>query len=256
MKDSGDNASPLVFHWKRPAPRSLGLAAWVMLTLVGMAAFFYLFKVAYPQAHRFTPVPQQISVLNPDDPAHQALLNRVRDQDYLVITGNEDSSREIHLVDHVPVFHPSYEKHDFQLQDLPRTKIKVLPARVLDPTAPVLPPPDLTGMKPPGAPAANPAPAPPLALGFSGELSKRHLLNPPDLSSLQIADPSSWRFHIGVQPDGRVSYALPLATGDEQKTTQSLLALLTKLKFEPAASATGPESVVWSIVTLHWKMTP
>ena len=256
MKTPSDSRQTLVFDWTKPAHRGLGLALSLLITLTAMAAFFYLFRVIYPQSQRLTPVPQQVFVLNPADPAHQALINRVRDQDHLVIAGGDNDMREVHLDDHAPVFHPSFEKHEFQLQDLPRTKINVFPARILNPSASMLPPPDLKGLKPAEGPFASFGPPPPITLGFSGELSKMHLRTMPDLTALQITDPGAWRFHIGVSADGHVAYVMSIATGEEQTATKTLLSLLSKLRFDPVDNADGSATVVWSIVTLHWKTTP
>lgn len=256
MRTPSESRQTLVFEWKRPNRRGLSLFTWLFLTLLGMGGFFYLFKVIYPQSQRFTPVPQQIFVLNPGNPAHQALMNRIQDHDYLVIPGNDNATREVHLEDRVPVFHPTFEKHEFQLQDLPRTKINVFPARVLNPTTPVLPPPDLKGLKPMAASASSSSPPPAITLGFSGDVSQRQMISRPDLSSLNISDPGAWRFHIGVDAQGRVTSALPIATGEEQAATKLMLSLLSKLRFNPIDNDTSKPKVEWSVVTLHWKTAP
>jgi hypothetical protein len=256
MKPTSDSRHTLVFDWKRPARRGLSIFTWLFIMLLGMTGFFFLFKVIYPQSQRFTPVPQQLFVLDPSSPSHQAVINRVQDQDYLIIPGNDDATREVHLEDHAPVFHPSFERHEFSLQDLPRTKINVFPARLLDPTSPVLPPPDLQGLKPARAPVVQSGPSPAITLGFSGDLSQRQLLGKPDLSALKISDPGAWRFQIGVDGQGRVAYALPVATGEEQSEVKPLLSLLSKLRFDALPDPAAEGSVAWGVVTLHWKTVP
>ena len=257
MRKKGDDTEGLVFDWKRPSHRGAGLTLWFLLTVAGMGGFFYLFKVIYPQSQRFTPVPQQVFVLNPTEPAHQALMHRVRDRDYLVLPGGDDTAREIQLDEHAPVFHPSFEKHVFQLQDLPRTPINVFQARLLDPYSPVLPTPDLSGLRPIEPAPSPPAPSAALTIGFSGELSQRQLKKQPDFSALSLSDPGAWRFQLGVDHDGHVIYALPLSTGEEQAATKPLLAMLSSLRFQAEQGGEEPgKAITWSTVTLHWKTAP
>jgi hypothetical protein len=257
MRKKGDGTEGLVFDWKSPSQRGGGLTLWFLLTVAGMGGFFYLFKVIYPQSQRFTPVPQQVFVLNPAEPAHQALMHRVRDRDYLVLPGSDDTAREVQLDEHAPVFHPSFEKHVFQLQDLPRTRINVLQARLLDPYSPVLPPPDLGGLRPAEPTPSPPAPSAVLTIGFSGDLSQRQLMKQPDFSALSLSDPGAWRFQLGVDHDGRVIYALPISTGEEQIATKTLLAMISGLRFQPAQGSEDlGKDITWSTVTLHWKTAP
>ena len=82
----------------------------------------------------------------------------------------------------------------------------------------------------------------------------RKIIRAPDFTALGLADPDAWRFHIGVESSGRVSFALPSAAGGQPKLTATLLEKLNELRFEPL---TGGGSVIeWSNVTLHWTTPP
>src|SRR5688572_20938389 len=69
MPDTRSESDPLIFHWDKPGRKARGLAFWLFVVLLSLAAFFYLFQVVYPQAQRFTPVPHHIVALNASDPA-------------------------------------------------------------------------------------------------------------------------------------------------------------------------------------------
>src|SRR4051812_46868447 len=146
--------TPLTFHWKRPVVKARGLAFWVFVVLLGLAAFFYLFQVVYPQAQRFTPVPHHIVALNAGDPTGREVLNKVQDQDFLIMPPPAEGAGAVNLDEHFPVFHPTFEGHTLQLEDLPHKTFTMPPARLLQMDAPVLPPLDLSELK---SPAADPA---------------------------------------------------------------------------------------------------
>src|SRR3954471_19455911 len=95
----------LTFHWKRPVVKTRGLAFWLFVVLLALAGFFYLFRVVYPQAQRFTPVPHHIVALNPADPAAREVLNKVHDVDFLILPPPSEGAGSVSLDEHAPVFH-------------------------------------------------------------------------------------------------------------------------------------------------------
>lgn len=145
--DLGEASRPvLTFQWGEIERRWPNLFKWLVLTVLGMVGFSYVFKVAYPQYQVTVTAPHQVTVLNTADPASAPLLHKIADKDFLIIPDSAPHG-DVRLEDHVPVFHPSYEKHEFRLEDLPHAPSPVPPARLLDPTAPVLPPMDVSQLK-------------------------------------------------------------------------------------------------------------
>lgn len=250
-EEKAPETNPLIFHWTIPVWKQRGLLFWMFVVLLGLAAFFYLFQVVYPQAQRFTPVPHQIVVLNPTDPAAKELMNRVHDRDFLILPPASESTSTVSLEEHAPVFHPTFEGHKLQLQDLPSKTFTVPPARLLQMDAPVLPPPDFTDLKVSPIPTVKTVTVTPsLVLRLSGPLSLRVVKRTADLSGITMADPMSCRFQLGVNADGGVDVALPLSSGEDAETIAKLTAAMQSIRFAPASvQASAP---VWGTVTFEW----
>lgn len=253
MPDTRSESDPLIFHWEKPGRKARGLAFWLFVVLLSLAVFFYLFQVVYPQAQRFTPVPHHIVALNASDPAAREVMNKVQDLDFLILPPASEASGSVSLEEHFPVFHPTFEGHNLQLDDLPHKTFTVPPARLLQMDAPVLPPLDLRELKP-VAPAANPAAnTSHLAMRFTGPLASRVVIQPADLSGVTLSDPASCRFQLGVNADGLVEVALPLASTESAATIQKLGSIMQKIRFASAnAGASGP---VWGTATFEWRST-
>lgn len=255
MKPPGDDSAPLlIFDWLSQPGGILRFIKALFLTLAGMTLFFFLFKVIYPQSQRLTPTPQQITIINPADPAARALLHRVQDRDFAIVPDVGDGSLAVRLENLVPLFHPTFEKHEMQLQDLPHKPYSVPPPRLLDATAPVLPALDLSDLKPPRAMPAGSSGKPTLALTFSGDLATRKITRAPDFTALGLTDPEAWRFYIGVESNGRVSFAIPLAAGEQPKLGAQLAALFSDLRFKPVKGESP--AIAWSTVTFYWNNPP
>lgn len=252
MKPHPDDSAPLlVFDWRPIQRRWPGLIKWLLFTILAMAGFFYLFKVNYPQSQRLTPVPVHITIISASEPATRALLHRVRDQDFAIIPSGGLDGPRVRLEDHAPLFHPSFEKREIRLEDLPHKTYTVPPPRLLDFTAPVLPALDFSDLKPPRAtPSDGANDNPVLALEFTGSLATRKLLHAPDFTALSLTDPESWRFHVGVEANGRISIAMPTALGEQSKLLPIILEKLNGARFMPAAGR--KEAIEWSSVSLRW----
>jgi hypothetical protein len=241
MPPPTSETDPRTFDWQKPERRSRGLAFWMFVTLLGLAGFFYLFQVVYPQAQRFTPVPHHVVVLSPADPAARELMNKVQDLDFMILPPPAERVGSANLEEHAPVFHPTFEGHKLQLQDLPQKTVTVPPARLLQMGAPVLPPLDLRESRTP-APAAKPAAGPVrLTMKLSGALASRGVERAPDLSNMTLNDPAACRFQLGVNAEGGVDVALPLASSENAETLKELTSVLQGMRFTPANGAqTGP----------------
>jgi hypothetical protein len=151
------------------------------------------------------------------------------------------------------VFHPTFEGHLLQLQDLPHQRFTMPPARLLRMDVPVLPPLDLTDLKstpPPVKPMVSTAR---LALRLSGPLALRAMVVTPDLGGITLTDPAACRYQVGVNADGLVEVLLALASSEPPETMQKLRGVLHTMRFAPASLKTnGP---VWGTATFEWTTT-
>ncbi len=242
--------SDLIFHWKRPVVKARGLAFWIFAVLLGLAGFFYLFRVVYPQAQRFRPVPYHIVALNSADPAAREVLNKVHDVDFLILPPPSEVMGSVSLDEHAPVFHPSFEGHKLQLEDLPHQAHPIPPARLLQMDAPVLPPLDLSELKSPVSPVKPLVKTGRLTMRMTGPLGLRAMTHPPDLGAVSLSDPSACRFQLGVNAEGVVEVALPLASIENPEALQKLGRLMQAIRFAPA---TGKDSgPMWGTATFEW----
>lgn len=235
----------LTFDWRKPRAEWARLAFWMLVTFLGLAAFFALFRVVYPQTRRIVPTAQQITVLGAD-PATRTVLNAVQDRDFLIIPSTDGKRNPVSLEERAPVFHPSYEKHEIKLLDLPQRDTKPAPVRVLDVREPVLPRLDLSKLAP--APrAASPSPKR-LTLQVRGALAARRAASEPEFDGLQMAEPESWRFHLGVDGAGHVIFALPIETPGKLEEAAPLLRLFRQVRFTPDSM----DKITWGEATLVW----
>lgn len=254
MPDPAETSPPLVFDWSQPRRPTARLLMWLLITSAGIAGFFFLFRVVYQTPRRAIPITNHITLLTPTDPEASALLQRVSDRDFFAFTNTSESLHSDILDQQLPRFHPLFEKHELRLQDLPQRDSKPPPVRLLDVTEPTLPPADLRELHAPPAAteAARASASPPhLALHLTGDLAKRKILSVPDFAPLASLDTMAWRFQIGVGPDGRVSFALPLTAAQEKPGEASQAEhLLEQLRF---AAEPGSPAPSWGIATLHWQ---
>jgi len=224
------------------------------MVFFGLAGFFYLFQVVYPQSQRFTPAPQQVLALSSADPTARAVLSKMKDRDFMILPTEADAESAAKLDAMVPVFHPSFEKHEMQLQDLPYKAFTVPPARLLRMNEPVLPPLDLSELKPiPVRDGQSAAPAPRLAIKLTGGASNRTLISKPDLNGLSLAEPEMSRFHVGIDGYGIVQVALPL-DAMEAELAQKLTVRLKQLRFQPTARLDAAPD--WGVASFEWISQP
>lgn len=251
MPDKTAGPTPLTFHWSLSTLRERGLLFWGFIVALGLAAFFYLFQVVYPQSQRFTPVPQQVVMLNPAEPAARGLMNKVQDRDFLIVPATTAAASGVTLEARVPVFHPSFEGHKLDLKDLPHKAFSVPPARLLEMDAPVLPPLDLSEIKSvPSVPGMPVMGAPRLVMKLSGELAGHAMAGVPDFSALTLSDPGSCRFQLGVNAEGRVEFVLPITASEKPDVLEKLTQVLQRLRFVPASPATT--TPVWGQAGFAW----
>ena len=243
---SSPHGPRLGFDWRTPVRQHRGLMFWMLVTCFAMAGFFYLFQVVYPQPQRFTPVPQRLLMLNQSDPTARALMQKVLDQDYLVVPTGSDLPGVVDLATQAPRFRPSFEGHEMTLLDLPQKTTPVPPARLLQVDEPLLPPLDLSALKP--LPATPPPATRPtrLTLRLTGALESRRPERPPDFTGITLADPGTCRFQLGVKPDGRVDFALPMDSAEDPEVLRRLTTLLRSLRFNAVPGSSS--AAAWGVV--------
>ncbi len=254
MPDPAETDPPLIFDWSKPKRPTARLLLWLVVTSLGLAGFFILFRVVYQTPRHFIPATNHVTLLSPTDPAARALLQRVADRDFFVFSNNSEGKPSPSLEDLGPVFNPTFKNHELKLQDLPQRDAKPPPVRLLDVASPMLPPPDLHDMH------ALPAPAEPksvspfkLTLHFEGALANRKIVSLPDLSTLPPSlDYSAWRFQVGVDADGRVTFALPLVSAEKLTDSSAVLDLLQKVRFAGHSNIPSP---VWGIASFEWSQS-
>ena len=258
--DEPDEArQALTFQWGEVERRWPSLFKWLLLTFIGMVGFSYVFKVTYPQYQVTVTAPRQVTVLNAADPATAPILQRIAGT-VLIIMPDSGSQTDLPLEPYMPFFHPSIQNHEFHLQDASHAPSPVPPARLLDPTAPVLPAMDLSQLKrtPAFSGPANAA-KPTLQIQFEGPLAKRKITHLPSFASLALADPEAWKLHVGVDPRGRVAFALPVTTGALASRLPEVVALLQEMHFEaqptPEDAPPNAEPLTWDNVTFQWRPT-
>ena len=230
MSTPGPGDPPLTFSWARARGRGASLTFWMMVTAIVLVAFFALFRIVYPQSQRSIPSAQQIVILDGTDPATQRALNPVRDRDFMILPGGGDRNQRVTLESAGPVFHPSFEKRELRLLDLPQGSGSIPPVRLHDLSAPVLPPLDLSDMKSPAA--ARQKGASRTGIVVSGPLAARKIEEQPDFSAAAPAEPEAWRFQITADALGRVVFALPLDTPGKLDEAGPTLKLLRAMRFD------------------------
>lgn len=231
----------------------------LLLVALGLTVFFYVFQVVYPQPDRFTPVPHEVFLLDEGNPEAAAILSRVQDVDYLIMPSPEAVGEGVSLENRAPVFHPSYERHELTLQDIPHRPFVTPPTRLLDPDEAVLPPLDLLDLKTHNEKAAGgkTTKMQRLVLKFHGMPTERLPKTMPDFSEIPLVDPEGCQFQLGVDAFGQVIFALPLSTNEEPGVVRLVAERLRRLRFEAihgAATLKQQQGVapLWSRVTFHW----
>lgn len=256
--ETSSKETPLIFHWPRPLEQGRRLIFWIGVVALGLAGFFYVFQVVYPQSQRSTPIPHQVLLLDPSDPVARAILNKVQDRDFLVLPSDDAGADTSRLEDHAPVFHPSYEGHKLGLQDLPHKPFTVPPARLLKVDEPVLPPLDLSELKRSAKDEQAPAKeaAPRLVMKLTGNLATRKMIHPPDLTGILPADPGAHRIQLGVDAQGRVWFALPLRESENLAMASELTERLTQVRFEPVEEKKKDDQApapTWGVASFAWE---
>lgn len=236
----------LIFHWLAHEGRGLKLVVGTVATLLTLAGFALLFQVVYPAARRHPLAVQRILLLDGSTPESRAILEKVRDQDFLVlpplaavITPPEADP---------PVFTPSFKEFTLQPKDIleSRTHGGVLLPRVFRAGAALLPPvaaaPVVTA-RPVGRSQS-------LQMVVEEGLSGRPVTRPVAFRDARFAEIAGTAYRIAVASSGRVTLVVPISDpGNESDLFGQIRTEFARLRFQPRTEA----AVEWGTVALKWQ---
>ena len=240
----------LTFDWRARNGRPFWLFLFIVLSIVGHVACFYLFQVVYPPQERELLRPVEVTVLDPDDPLSRHVLSRIDDRvvafDARVsfeLPGEEEPASEVRL-------HPSFEGYQPKLKQLPP------PSRELGELFVAgnlyLPTPAGAAVETLQEPLESPPVRPVATLRWQGE--PREVLLPfewePETPPARSEEIESAVFLLGVDGAGRVVHCLPdQSAGGEMDAL--LIPALQRMEFTARPSASG-QSVDWVWADILW----
>lgn len=242
MKPPDVQPPALIFDWKRREFTAPWLLGYLLLTALGFALLFLIFRIVTPEAPKLTSRPQQMIVLNPAVPAERALIHRAMDQSFTLLPTESPITHEMRQAARLPAFPSSLADFELKLKT-PKSEITTRDQpRLLSQHLDILPPIEA----PPPAPVTSKT-ASRLCLQMEGQLASR-LLTPRTLSGIALSDPSHPVFHIAIGELGQVIMALPLSAAEDPSVMVKLHAAMTQLRFQP----TGVP-IEWAQVSFAWE---
>lgn len=249
------NGSATTFDWDRPKGRPFWLLMFVLLSVVGHGACFYLFRVVYPQQKRELLKPMKITVLDPSDPMTAGVLSRIDDRVVsfdsritLDLPGEPAEGSPESEIRRTELYVPFYKNYRPQMLKLPPLD-EEQGARLFPTGRVFLPLPENVSLKPPPLPAQSPPSAPSVTVRWEGparpvvaafEWSE-------DAITRRPADVYHSTVHIGVDRAGRVVHALP-ESGAGAEMDAAILSGLRAMRFGEGSG----ETVDWGWVEVRW----
>ncbi len=242
MKHSQQHESPLIFDWDRRERTTAWLLLGLLITGLGFAALFIVFRIVTPVTPKLTSRPQQMIVLNPDVPVERALINHAMDLSFTLLPSESSDQRAVPSSVKLPDFQPALAGFELKLKapnaGLTTRERPRLFAQDID----VLPPlPKLEKIPVKAAQASA------LKVKIDGEMASR-LISDAALHDIPLSDPSRPRFRIAVGSLGQVVMALPLASSDDPAVMVKLHAAMTQLRFQ-----SGGKDIEWAQVGFDWE---
>lgn len=245
MKPPHHHEPPLLFDWDRRERTLSWLLFYVLITALGFAALFILFRIVTPEAPRLTSRPQQMIVLNPDVPAERSLINRAMDLSFTLLPSESSDQRDVPAAMNLPDFQSSLRSFELKLKAPNAGLTTHERPRVFAQDIDVLPP-----LPPMARRPVKAAQVSTLHAQIDGELAGR-LISDASLRDIPLSDPSRPRFRVAVGPLGQVMMALPLAASDDPAVMVKLHAAMTQLRFKPAG-----KDIEWAQVGFTWEKEP
>jgi hypothetical protein len=224
-----------IFDWRKTR-WDYRLPVLIGISFVGHILCFYIFHIVYPATTSLLPPAAQISVLDPENPQDQQILDWVEVNDPAAVSVPSFRPRLIRQL--MPRYRPSFSTVSPQL--LPLT---------------------LNGPKPQGLPSLfspenlSPIRSQPIREGRTPMFPTRVEVSPtlkPRLRDLsapfpttsKLVEPSS--FLVGVNREGTVDFAFLWRSSGDNELDQTADGFVRTLKFDPA------ESGAWGTVRLCW----
>jgi hypothetical protein len=244
MKHRPASESPLIFDWRRHDVSSLWLGGFVMITLLGLASLFILFRIVTPETPTFVARPQQMILLNPEVPAERALIHRAMDRSFALLPSESMAASEVPSV-LLPAFRPG----NLGFQATLRAEDPTTPSQVSVPLGVVR----VEDVLPPLPRAALPTPAGSRSVArLLMQVSGRPVLRSGDLAGIALLDPERVRFRVGLDAMGRPQLVLALGSSEDPQVTARLHAALLSSRFQPLEK--GDAELEWVEVTFGWQV--
>jgi hypothetical protein len=246
MKKQRSQDSRLIFDWRRRERRGTWLLACFLVTLLGLASLFLIFRIVTPEAPKLTSRPQQMIVLNPDVPAERALIHHAQDRSFTLVPSDTLGEHSLPKEVRLPAFKATISTFEMKLKSAgSRLTSAERPSLMQQDFLDVLPPPP----KPESMNKPAPLPRVILRAQLDGS-STRPLLAGRDLPEIPLTDPARPRFRIAVGSLGQVVMAMPVASSDDPAVMVKLHAAMTQLRFQPQPQQKDLE---WLDVSFGWE---
>lgn len=224
-----------IFDWQKTR-WDYRLPVLVGISFVGHILCFYIFHIVYPATTSLLPPAAQISVLDPQNPQDQQILDWVEVNDPAAISVPSFRPRLIGQL--TPRYRPSFSTVSPQL--LPLTPDAPKPQGLPS----LFSPENLSSIRSPPVQAGQTLTFP-TRVEVSPTLKPRlRSLSPPFPTTSKLVELSS--FFVGVNRDGTVDYAFLWTSSGDNNLDQMADRFVRTLKFDPAASA------AWGTVQLRW----
>jgi hypothetical protein len=244
MKHRSALESPLIFDWRRHDVSSLWLGGFLILTLLGLASLFILFRIVTPETPTFVARPQQMILLNPEVPAERALIHRAMDRSFALLPSESMAASEVPSV-LLPAFRPGNRGFHASL----RGEDATTPSQVTAPLGVMR----VEDVLPPLQRATSPTTARPRPVArLLMQVSGRPLLRSGDLTGISLLDPERVRFHVAIDAMGRPQLVLPLGSSEDPQVSAKLHAALLASRFQPVGK--GGADFDWVEVTFGWQV--
>jgi hypothetical protein len=231
----------LIFNWESPRRRNLAIAGFLMLSLVGHAACFYIFQVVYPPTAALLPPPARVSLITADSEEGRTLLRWINAEDpALAFTTRRPPNEQGYVLprlEHIPSYFAT------------QPALKQVPPLAVDLSMPDSQPPGAVPVfHGPILPAFHVIPT---GVVFSTEIAA---LGAPVLPSQKFTasgnePPQNMRFRVGINARGEIQYCFPLNSSGDSALDQQARTYLALCRF-PSRPAT--EALTWGIASVEW----
>jgi len=246
MKKGSSPESALIFDWGRHEHRGPWLMAYFIITLLGLASLFLIFRIVTPEAPKLTTRPQQMIVLNPDVPAERALIHRAQDRSFTLVPSDTLGGQTIPSEARLPAFKSAISSFEMRLKSAgSKLTTNERPSLMEQDFFDVLPPP--SEMEPAKKSVSSVTSVLRVRLA---DKSSRDLLSGRNLKDIPLVDPARPRFRVAIGSLGQVVMAVPVASSEDPSVMVKLHAAMTQLRFQPAPEQKDLE---WADVSFAWE---